>query len=272
MPELPEVETIVMGLKNSLEKKTITEVKVLNERTITHPKSTVEFYELLKNKEIVEVKRKGKYIDIILEGGSHLIIHLRMTGQLIFSETPMEFTHLRVRLLLNKGILYFNDIRKFGTMALLAPENLQLEKGYHSLGVEPLSEEFNLEYLAKKIRGGRPVKNFILDQSIIAGLGNIYADESLFLSNINPKRPINTLQNHELEALVRSIKEVLDLAIINRGTTFSDYKDSTGGKGSFQNFLKVYGRAKGQCMNCHSILVSDKLGGRTTVFCLNCQK
>lgn len=272
MPELPEVETIVTGLKPNLEGKLIHDVQVFNKRTITNPKDIEDFIATIKRTTINEVTRKGKYIDIILDNKMHLIIHLRMTGQLIYSNKEMDFTHLRAMFKLDNGLLYFNDIRKFGTISLLHQDELLLEKGYHTLGVEPLSNEFSDCYLKEKIKGTRPVKNFILDQTVIAGLGNIYADECLFLANINPKRPVNTLDDMEITLLVDAIKEVLSKAIENRGTTFSDYKDSYGGKGENQNFLKVYGRGKEDCLKCGKKLFSDKIGGRTTVFCLDCQK
>ena len=272
MPELPEVETIVLGLQQNLLNNSILDVEVFNDNTIKHPGSIAQFIKSQLTTKILNVKRRGKYIEIILDNSQHLIIHLRMTGQLLFSLEPMELNHLRVKWVLERGTLYFNDIRKFGTISLLDEDYLHHEKGYWSLGVEPLSESFDLKYLKGKIKGFRPIKNFILDQRVIAGLGNIYADECLFLAGILTKRPINTLTDDELEKLVIAIKDILLKAIENRGTTFSDYKDSYGGKGGFQNLLKVYGRSNDICLICDKTLLKDKLGGRTTVYCPNCQK
>lgn len=272
MPELPEVETIVRGLRDKLVGNKVIGVEVLNKSTIKHPKDFLGFEKNIINKKIQEVKRRGKYIDILLEGITHIIIHLRMTGQLLYSEKAIDLKHLRIIWHLERGNLYFNDIRKFGTVSLLSEDELDKEKGYWSLGPEPLESDFNLEYLKQKIKGNRPIKNFILDQSIIAGLGNIYADESLYLAKILPNRPINTLKDKELVALIKAIKKVLEDSIENKGTTFSDFLDSYGGKGNNQNYLKVYGRAKQNCYSCDNVLLKDRIGGRSTVFCLNCQK
>lgn len=272
MPELPEVETVVRGLRDKLVGNKVLGVSVLNTNTIKNPEDISRFEEGLNNKKIQDVNRRGKYIVILLEDYMHLIIHLRMTGQLLYSDDNLELTHLRVVWNLAKGKLYFNDIRKFGTVSLLASGELEKEKGYWSLGVEPLDDDFHLGYLKGKIKGNRPVKSFILDQSVIAGLGNIYADESLYLAKILPNRPINTLNEFELKSLSGAIKHVLAQSIKNKGTTFSDFVDSYGGRGSNQNHLKVYGRGKENCYECGTTLVKDKIGGRTTVFCLNCQK
>ncbi|SHK10289.1 DNA-(apurinic or apyrimidinic site) lyase [Anaerobranca californiensis DSM 14826] len=272
MPELPEVETIVRGLKPKLEGNRILEVEVYNENTIKNPESVKEFKERITGKKIIEVKRRGKYILFILEDFAHVIIHLRMTGQLIYSEKQLSFSHLRLEAKLSKGFLYFNDIRKFGTISLLAKEDLAKEKGFWTLGVEPLGESFGFEYLKSKLVSSKPIKNLLLDQRVIAGLGNIYVDESLFFAGISPFKPAKTLSPEEISKLVSSIKFVLTKGIENKGTSFSDFVDSYGGKGTNQNFLQVYGRGGEQCRICGKVLAKGKIAGRTTVFCLHCQK
>ncbi|SES75910.1 DNA-formamidopyrimidine glycosylase [Anaerobranca gottschalkii] len=272
MPELPEVETIVRGLRSKLECNRFIEVEVYNENTIKNPKCIKEFKERIEGKKIREVKRRGKYILLILEDLAHVIIHLRMTGQLIYSEDQLNFSHLCLSAKLSKGYLYFNDIRKFGTISLLPKDDLAKEKGFWTLGVEPLEESFGIEYLKSKLDTGRPIKSLLLDQRVLAGLGNIYVDESLFLAGISPSKPAKTLSDEEISKLVSAIKFVLTKGIENKGTSFSDFVDSYGDKGTNQNFLQVYGRGGEKCKVCGNVLAKDKIAGRTTVFCLYCQK
>ncbi|WP_353892674.1 DNA-formamidopyrimidine glycosylase [Proteinivorax hydrogeniformans] len=271
MPELPEVQTVVDGLQ-ILKDRFIEDVEVYNDNTVKNPNTKSEFENILKGKKVLDVFRRGKYIVFQLDGEYKLITHLRMTGRLVAKEDVIS-KYTRVRFVFNDGLkLNFNDVRKFGTMSLLHQDEMFKEKGYFNLGPEPLSQDFNKEYLLSKLASSRAIKTIILDQTKIAGLGNIYADECLFLAGINPQRQGKSLTKDEASLLVDKIKLVLENAIEYGGTTFRDYRNSKGESGKFQECLFVYGRKGQLCLSCHNELLHEKIGGRTSVFCPNCQR
>lgn len=280
MPEMPEVEQVRKTLAPHIEGKTITSVEVYLDRLIKHP-TPEAFVKGLVGKTIAKVGRKGKYLVLhMAQDGEasaveqRLIVHLRMTGALIAqsSEQPAP-KYAKIKFEITDGVtMWFTDIRTFGTLYLVTNNDAYIE-GYETLGPEPLSEEFTVEYLeplAAKSR--KPVKTFILDQKVIAGLGNIYADECLALSGILPMRLANTLSHEEVVALQAAINAVIAQGIKNRGTTFRDYKDGEGNKGDNQNHLLVYGRKGEPCKKCGAALLGTKIGGRGTVYCEHCQK
>ncbi|WP_405381736.1 bifunctional DNA-formamidopyrimidine glycosylase/DNA-(apurinic or apyrimidinic site) lyase [Phascolarctobacterium sp.] len=273
MPEMPEVEQVRKTLAPHIEGKTITGVKIMLDRLIKHP-TPEKFIEGLVGKTISHVGRKGKYLVLETAPNQQLIVHLRMTGALIAqsSEQP-EPAYAKIRFDLTDGVtMWFTDIRTFGTLYLVTDHDAYIE-GYETLGPEPLSAGLTLAYLAPLVAKSRkPIKTFILDQHIIAGLGNIYADESLALSGILPTRQANTLTETELVALIDAINAVIAQGIKNRGTTFRDYKDGEGNKGDNQNHLLVYGRGDEPCKKCGAKLCTTKVGGRGTVYCEHCQK
>lgn len=273
MPEMPEVEQVRKTLAPRITGKKITSVEVYLDRLVKHP--TVEkFVEGLTGKTILEVGRRGKYLVLHTAANQKLIVHLRMTGALIAQNSELEAPpYAKIKFTLSEGVtLWFTDIRTFGTLYLVTDNDAHID-GYETLGPEPLSVGFTPEYLqplAKKAR--KPIKTFILDQKVIAGLGNIYADECLALCGINPLRIANTLNEEEVKVLCEAINAVIAQGIKNRGTTFRDYKDGEGKSGENQKYLLVYGRGGKPCTKCGEPLATAKVGGRGTVYCQYCQK
>ena len=273
MPEMPEVEQVRKTLAPHIEGKKITSVEVYLDRLIKHP-TAAEFVKGLVGKTISKIGRKGKYLVLHTDVNQKLIVHLRMTGALMAQKSELPAPpYAKIKFTLTDGItMWFTDIRTFGTLYLVTNDDAYIE-GYETLGPEPLSEGFTAEYLEPLASNSRkPVKTFILDQKVIAGLGNIYADECLALSGILPMRLANTLSHDEIVALHEAINAVIAQGIKNRGTTFRDYKDGDGNKGDNQNHLLVYGRKGEPCKKCGAVLLGTKIGGRGTVYCEHCQK
>lgn len=272
MPELPEVETIRLTLLPKLTGKIITGGEVL------YPKMALgitvdELLNRVTGKSITGLNRRGKYLLIELSDKLIIGIHLRMTGQLSVdkSNTPLaKATYFR--LLLNDDTeLRFRDQRKFGKVFLF--EQGKLPPSLIKIGPEPLSPDFTAAVLQKRLaRRNLAIKKALLNQEIIAGIGNIYADEALFTAGIHPARSANSLTETEIDALYRAIIKVLSEGIEFRGTTFRDYRDGEGRSGSYQNHLRVYGQKGKNCPNCGGIIVKMTYGGRGTHFCPLCQK
>lgn len=273
MPEMPEVEQVRKTLAPHIKGKEITAVEVYLDRLIKYP-SPEKFIAGLTGKTILDVGRRGKYLVLKTDVNQKLIVHLRMTGALIAQPSSSEApAYAKIKFTLTDGVtMWFTDIRTFGTLYLVTDNDVYID-GYETLGPEPLSAGFTAEYLTPlAARSRKAVKTFILDQRVIAGLGNIYADECLALSGILPMRAANTLTEAEVEALCHAINEVIAQGIRNKGTTFRDYKDGEGNKGTNQNYLLVYGRGGEPCRKCGAPLASAKVGGRGTVYCEHCQK
>lgn len=273
MPEMPEVEQVRKTLAPHIVGKKITSVEVYLDRLIKYP-SKEEFCSRLTGRNIAEVGRKGKYLVLVTDDQQKLIVHLRMTGALLAQKQELEQPpYAKIKFTMTDGVnMWFTDIRTFGTLYLIRDGEYFIE-GYETLGPEPLSAGFTAEYLkplAQKSR--KAVKTFILDQKIIAGLGNIYADECLATAKINPQRSANLLSEDEVEALCEAVNKVIAQGIKNKGTTFRDYKDGEGNSGQNQNYLLVYGRGGKPCKYCGKPLSSVKVGGRGTTYCEDCQK
>jgi formamidopyrimidine-DNA glycosylase len=224
---------------------------------------------------VTALKRRGKYLLIDFDDGSGLIVHLRMTGSLTVAridDPPERFEHLAISL--DNGMsLRFADQRKFGRV-LYRPASV-LRPLEDKLGPEPLSARFSASYLTARLKGRTaPIKALLLDQRVVAGIGNIYADEALFRSRIHPQRPGGSLTGSEIASLVRSVKLVIRQAIERRGTTFSSYRDANGEFGGNRPFLQVYGRGRrGEpCQRCGTPLDFLTVGGRTSHYCPNCQR
>lgn len=268
MPEMPEVEQVRKTLLPHIKGKQIKKIEVFLPRLIQYPTSEL-FVKKLTGRKILDVKRRGKYLLLQTDKGT-LVVHLRMTGALVVSEIEPPYAKIKFTLS-DKVNLWFTDIRTFGTLYYV-DDDFVIE-GLATLGPEPLSKELTVEYLSPLFKKSRkPVKTFILDQTIIAGLGNIYADEALFLAGINPLRLACDVKAKELPKLLRAINEVIAQGIKNKGTTFRDYQDGEGKKGNNQNFLMVYSRGGKPCQKCGKTLEKTKVGGRGTVFCSYCQK
>lgn len=282
MPELPEVETIRRGLNQKTREQTIRGGQVLLPRTLAYPLSVAEFWQNLTGTIITDWHRRGKYLLAQLstepgKSGGWLGIHLRMTGQLFWlrQDEPLQ-KHARMRFLFTEGWeLRFVDTRTFGKIwwvpPTVAPETIIT--GLKNLGPEPLSADFSLDYLARWIKNRhRPIKSLLLDQNFVAGIGNIYADEALFCSGIRPETTASSLHRQQLESLRWAVIEVLQTAISQGGTTFSDYRDVTGINGNYGGIAWVYGRYQEPCRTCNTPIKRIKLAGRTAHFCPQCQR
>lgn len=286
MPELPEVETVRRDLQRLLRGQRVKNVHVSKDKIVRG--STRLFKRNLTGLLVQGVKRRGKLLIFLMNDDQFLLVHMKMTGQLIYQsertlvggghgqprvkrdELPNKYTHVVV--VFGDGArLYFNDMRQFGYMRLVNTE--QLEQIVARFGVEPLSQAFTPDKLRQLVRGRKTaLKNVLLDQQGVAGLGNIYVDESCFLAGVRPMRRANKVTDREVVKLHRAVIDVLKKSIAARGTTFNSFRDGLGGEGKFVKRLKVYGRAGQPCVRCQTILKRVKVGGRGTVYCPVCQK
>jgi formamidopyrimidine-DNA glycosylase len=265
MPELPEVQAIINGLNQKVISKTISSIIERRQGTLIFGKDT----KICEFGRIENVERRGKYIIIKTSKDLKLIIHLRMTGKLIFEkDLNNTSSHSRAEIIFSdKTKLIFDDVRTFGKI-LIVNDN-EIINALHKLGVEPLSNKYNAEYLKNKIMNRKaPIKNVLLDQTVIAGLGNIYVAEILFGAKIHPAITANKLKITALKKIVSETKHVLQEAIKHNGTTISDYRNVEDKTGEFQNFLKVYGK---KICECGAIIQKIKQAGRSTYFCKECQ-
>lgn len=274
MPELPEVETIRKELVQLIQGKKIKEVLVL-ENTPLRGFPPSHFREALKEREVKEVGRRGKILLLNIPP-YFLLVHLKLTGRLLFSEKKLEgfppFTC--VTFIFSSGeSLVFTDKRKFGYIKLVSEEELWQTPEIASLGPEPLEEKFTFEDFLKalsKKRKGR-IKSILMEQKVISGLGNIYAAEVLFFAGVHPERELSTLSWKELEKIYQGIKEILPQAILKKGSSVDEYVDVFGKKGDYVPHLKVYGRKNKPCYRCGTPIEVIKLGGRGSYFCPKCQ-
>lgn len=273
MPELPEVETIRRGLDRVLPGKTISAVDIRYGGMIKDP-ATREVTAQLPGRRITGTGRRGKYLLIYFHDETALVIHLRMTGRLVYAQglaTIDKHTHV-IFSFSDGSTLAFSDVRKFGTIWWLPVIRLPEIKGMATLGPEPLSEDFHFTYLDTEVeKRTANIKALLLNQQFIAGLGNIYADETLHRAGIHPDRRARTLTQAERKALFSAIREVLAEAIICRGTSMSDYRDASGALGEFQNRLQVYGRRDESCRRCGQKICRIVVAGRGTHYCPDCQ-
>jgi formamidopyrimidine-DNA glycosylase len=269
MPELPEVETIVRGLRQKLIGRRITSVRILTSTLLKTPPPS--FRKQLTGDLIKKIERKGKFILIGLGTGSTLIIHLKMTGQLLLvPESPPadKHTHLVFNLQPRDLQLRYRDVRKFGFLGLLSPG--QKWPPLADLAPDPFELTAGDFYQRLRLKK-RAIKPLLLDQGFISGLGNIYVDESLFRSGIHPLTPSQTLNRDQARGLHRRIRQVLRQAIRAKGTTVSDYRGPEGIVGGFQQYLRVYGRQGLPCPTCRSLIHKTRVGGRGTHLCPICQ-
>ena len=265
MPELPEVETIVNELKPLVEGKTFQAIEIYETRSIEGSRKT--FSTALKNKRINRLFRRGKYICFSLENGSHVTVHLRMTGKLLQKPEKKDKKYLRAKFVFREKIpLYFVDMRIFGKIKLWPKGETLLP----ALGPEPLDSQIVFKVL-KSLKSVRFIKTILLDQHVLAGIGNIYADEALFAAGIHPRAQLSHIDEAALKRLSRELPRLLKQAVKNKGTTLSDYQTPDSGIGDHQNFLKVYGREGSGCYTCGKIITRIKINGRSAHFCPQCQ-
>jgi formamidopyrimidine-DNA glycosylase len=267
VPELPEVETIRAQLAPRLEGRLLSRVEILDPR-LTRPYDLFEVAEELEGDRVLAVERRGKYLVLRLASGLSLLVHLRMTGSFGF----LPRSHERAVLELDDGSrIAFRDVRRFGTWLVLEDADAL---GYLSgkNGPEPLGPGFTTRWLADSLaRRKAPVKSVLLDQRVVAGLGNIYADEALWRARVNPLAPANRVTRPEARRLHRAIRAALEAGIERQGSTLSDYRTPDGEAGSMQDEFRVYGREGKPCPRCRTPISKTRVGGRGTWFCPRCQ-
>ena len=273
MPELPEVETIRRQLAPHLEGQRLERLEVLDPRWCD-PADPRALEDAASSRRIEQVGRRGKYLILSLEDDVHLVMHLRMTGNLLLAEeAKAERPHLRVRMGLDSGEqVLFTDPRRFGTGIVLLGSGTLAEYFASRLGPEPLSPDFTADVLREAARGRRaPVKAFLLTQERVAGVGNIYADESLFRARIHPLRPVGTLKRPQIAALRDAVVETLEAGIDAKGATIDDFRNADGAEGSFQDRFLVHTREGKPCPRCGTTIKKLRAAGRGTYVCPRCQ-
>lgn len=297
MPELPEVESVVRSLRKFVVGEKIAEVELRREKSLPQGEKYVR--QKSRNCIIIAVERRAKYIDLILQPERdsqnlpeklHLLTHLKMTGQLIFVggdekklaggghptadwRAQLPGPHTRIIYTFDDGAhLYFNDQRVFGWMKIV--DTKELAEIYACLGPDANTNDWSAKYLKEKLAKKRiPIKQALLDNKILCGLGNIYVAEALWAARIDPRRPAQSLSLTELEEIEHKVRAVLDRAIAAGGTTFDGrYVDARGERGNFTEQLQVYGRNEQTCHRCGQTLAAIRQGGRQTIFCPHCQK
>jgi formamidopyrimidine-DNA glycosylase len=298
MPELPEVESLRASLEPYIIGQKILDIIVSKPKIVSgsgtkriENTTTVNVFTTELTNEIIEnVTRRAKNIIITMRGGKIILVHLKMTGQLVYkgeghntvlgghpiqeSETVLPNKHSHIIFRLTHGILYYNDVRMFGYV-LYYPSLRVLQESSHfdNLGLEPLSSEFTLDKFSQSLLKKKGViKKVFLDQTVVVGLGNIYADEVCFNSHILPSRKVQTLSKAEIEAVFHSIQSILRRAVDAGGSSVANYLLGDGSRGNYARQHKVYGRGQKPCLVCGNILNRDILCARTTVYCTTCQQ
>lgn len=286
MPELPEVETLRRELDKLLSGHTIKKVEVLYNKAVL-PLSPADFIKKLQGQTIISADRRAKMIILNLKKDNFLLFHLKMTGQLIYvpkngkkmisgghptSDIQAPGKHTRIIFeFTDNSHLYFNDMRKFGWSKLVNKQ--ALAKMTEETGPEPLSKDFTVDYLINifKKHSNKTIKQLLLDQTMIAGIGNIYADESCFLAGLQPDRKAKSLTDKDIKKLHEKLIGVLKLSIKHGGTSSRNYRRSDGSQGGFVPHLYVYGREKDPCKVCGGKLIKIRHAGRGTHYCTKCQ-
>ncbi len=272
MPELPEVETIVRELREVAEKKTISDSQVLTD-SVVWP-DAVSFKNKIRGLQIKTISRKGKFLVLELSKGMMLVIHLRMTGRLMWRLQKGRDKYIRVIFAFSDGSrLIFSDMRKFGKVWLCSKKYYEKITGIARLGVEPLSDFFGYEEFKNVLanKKGR-IKNLLLRQDLIAGIGNIYADEICHMSHVCPTSRIECLKDPKLRDLYHAIRYCLNEGINHCGVSVSDFVGTRGNQGKHQHYLKVYGREGKRCRSCKSLIKKIRVAGRGTYYCPFCQE
>lgn len=275
MPELPEVETVRKGLLNQCVGHVITAVEVREKKIIRRFTGSLDtFCGAVNGATIADVRRRGKYLIVLLDNAQWLVMHLGMTGKLYVRDADQSVDkHTHILFFLDNGkALHFNDVRRFGGVALWCTDPF-LEPPLSLLGPEPLGASFTAAYVYAAAHAHRvAIKTLLLNQHIIAGLGNIYVDEALFAAGIRPRKRSDRLTRKEAQNLVPAIRRILQEAIQAGGSTIRDYRDATGAQGRFQLTHQVYGRGGLPCKTCATPLKKMVVGGRSSVYCPVCQK
>lgn len=272
MPELPEVETIKRQLSRKIKGKKIKAVEIRLPKLVRT--DLKEFKKKIKGAKIKEVKRRAKLVMLELDNGYSLVIHLKLTGQLIYQKPKTKHTHL-IYTFTDGSKLNHNDMRQFGYVKLIKTDKIEeLMVKQEKYGPEPLQKSFTLklfqELLKKKPKA--KIKPLLMDQTFVAGLGNIYSDEVLFFAQVRPDRIVKTLKEKEIRKIYQGIKKILKAAISRHGTSSDTYLDTAGQKGKYLPLLKIYQRTDQPCFGCQTKIKRIKMGGRSAHFCPQCQK
>lgn len=273
MPELPEVENVKNSLNRQVQNKKIIAVVINYPNIIEYPSKELFEKEII-NETIINIKRRGKWLLFELNH-YYLLSHLRMEGKYHIRNVDDQYSkHEHISFTFeNNEQLRYQDTRKFGRMHLIEKDDLYKRKPLSELGLEPWDELLTVSYLKEKLKNKKlPIKTTILDQSIITGIGNIYANEILFLSNIYPLKPSNKVNDNELQIIIDNTKEVLEKAIKLGGTTIRSYESSEGVHGNFQDSLYVHGKQNELCSKCSDKIVKIQVNGRGTYYCPSCQE
>lgn len=287
MPELPEVEIVKRGLREKLVGHTIARVRVLRDKSYSNDESLSR--QFVVGAKVINVRRRAKILMIDLSTGYSLLIHLKMTGQLVYRGVNSEFgaghpndslveklpdNTTRVIFELNSATLFFNDQRVFGWVRIVPTKEISGLDMINKLGPEPLASSFTPNVLKKRLerRKRSRIKPVLLDQTVIAGIGNIYADEALWLARLHPERTVESLSSSEIKILHKAIKKVLQLGIDKGGSTDKNYRDAEGRRGSYLEFAKVFRREGEPCERCGAIIEKIKVASRGTHYCRECQK
>jgi formamidopyrimidine-DNA glycosylase len=288
MPELPEVETIRAGLIKYLPGRVVADV--WHDWHKSFPNAPADVARFLVNAEIINVRRRAKVLIIDFSSGYSLVIHLKMTGQLVFQgqgerfgaghptdslikELPDKSTHVILDFK-DDSKLFFNDQRKFGWMRLLPTVEIPEIDFMKTVGPEPLDDDFTVDKFIERLltRKNSPIKAVLLDQKVLAGVGNIYADESLWAAKIHPATLVNQVSRMKLVALYKDLRDVLNLSIKKGGSTDRSYVDAKGKKGSYLSFAQVFRRQGQPCPRCGTEIIKIRVAGRGTHICPRCQK
>jgi len=271
MPELPEVETIKSQLDNKIRGKKIKKVEVNLSKLVRYPLK--KFKKIVEGEKIISISRRAKLLIIELSNGYYLVIHLKLSGQLIFNGEKNKHTHL-VYYFTDGTKLLHNDLRQFGFVKVVSKKEFNHFFEKENFGFEPLSVKFTLKSFKEALfkRKKSRIKLLLMDQSFIGGIGNIYANEILFFAGVLPDRRVETLKDVEIKNIFQGIKKILSLAVKKHGSSNRDYVDAFGKKGNFVPLIKVYQKEGKPCLKCKSKIKKIKLGNRSSFFCPKCQK
>jgi formamidopyrimidine-DNA glycosylase len=277
MPELPEVESLRRILARTAVGRTIVSARI-GDKSLRR-RVPIDFSASITGRRITNLSRRAKYLIVEFDGDDVLLLHLGMSGSLThrrdgFRDGDFDPRHDHLEFSLDDGTrLVYNDPRRFGMVRLLPRAELASTAELKGLGPEPLSRDFNADFLASKARGRKAaIKNLIMDQRIVAGIGNIYAAEILFLAGVRPTRRAGRVTRAEIEKIVASTPIILRAAIGRAGTTFRSYRDSRGEPGRFAERLRVYGREGKPCYTCSTPIKNVVVGGRASFYCPKCQR
>lgn len=273
MPELPEVETVKTYLKNQIIGKKILSCFLMRKNLRYDLDQTLTT--ITKNTTINDITRAAKYLVIYLDNEYSIIIHLGMSGRFTLASSDYQLQkHDHVKFVLSDGTqLIYNDARRFGMVYLSQTKDLNNQDYFKNSGIEPLSPEFNTNYLVDKVKNKKiAIKKMLMDNKIVVGIGNIYASESLFLAGVNPEKEASNLNENAIDLLIKAIREVLNNAIAKGGTTLKDFVGGDNKPGYFKQELNVYNRDGKPCVNCNELIAKIVQGGRASFYCPNCQK